>query len=604
MTFDTSAGLSWNVSGSTTNSDSESVSYTNSSLLGNNISIKSKSDTTVSGGVVTAENKLNLDIGGNLTVESLQDTSNSSSYTLGISMNGGKDGITGAGNNFNINKSKSKWVAEQTSLTGGSVDINVEKKTTLTGALIASTSENADLKLTTGSLEYSDLKDSERSYGVGGGVNGGSSKSVDGNYNLSDKRQKNFATIGEGTITVKDPSTGSGTGLEGLNRNVEIAQYETKKETGLQGSFRVDDTTVDMIAHPIKTGENLVSSLQQGYRDAKETTLSTAVKTGNLYKGLKEGDGLTWESQEERVERLSLKLKMDQIEDAFGGDSILERKRNVIDGELELSGYVKGDLLNITDPEKLGQGSANLRSDIGEVYDELNKDISVLNFDSQYDEVIDGYNKKMSKLQLEIDTIKIDGPITKEESLIIKNKEKEISSLYDSSLQYEKYKEDRKLIREYVDNTPKEQFVNETVSKLCNPLAYWAVGTDKGYEDRSIKTFYKEELIKGNIGSVNKDGKANAYWGTGGNKWAENYNITRTIKNSDKTPLSKTQIANFINENNGKTVILYTDKKNAGNGTHYHAGKVTNNQIMNYDNNRRPNTLIKVIDKPVYKISY
>ena len=66
--------------------------------------------------------------------------------------------------------------------------------------------------------------------------------SVDGNYSLSDKRQKNFATIGEGEIIVRDGNAD----LSGLNRDVSIAQYETKKETGLEGSFRFDDTTVKM----------------------------------------------------------------------------------------------------------------------------------------------------------------------------------------------------------------------------------------------------------------------------------------------------------------------------------------------------------------------
>jgi len=126
-------------------------------------------------------------------------------------------------------------------------------------------STNSDLTLTTGNLEYKDLKDSEKSYGVGGGVNGGSSKSVDGNYNLSDKRQKNFATIGEGTIVVKDPSThstssgttGSGTGLEGLNRDVDIAQYTTKKDPGLKGNFKVDNTLVNTLIHPKDTAKIL-----------------------------------------------------------------------------------------------------------------------------------------------------------------------------------------------------------------------------------------------------------------------------------------------------------------------------------------------------------
>jgi filamentous hemagglutinin len=131
----------------------------------------------------------------------------------------------------NLSKSESKWVKEQTSLTGGKVDIDVEDKTTLKGAVIASThstgsGQAGDLTLETGSLEYSNIKDKDKSYSVGGGMDVGtkSDKSY-GNYEFSDKKQTNFATIGEGTIIVKD----SETDLTDLKRDITLAQYNTKE---------------------------------------------------------------------------------------------------------------------------------------------------------------------------------------------------------------------------------------------------------------------------------------------------------------------------------------------------------------------------------------
>ena len=299
--LNTSTGFSFSMSGDKTWTGAESVSYTNSQLNGNNIKIKSSSDTLVSGAVVNAANNLDLDIGGNLTVESKQDTSKSHSVTIGASMGGGKEGVDNGGANFNISKSSSKWVNEQTSLTGGTVNIDVENKTTLTGAMIASTT--GDLTLSTGSFEYSNLLDKNRSYGIGGGVGGGvsinydkppedrtsASYNLDGNYSLSDKRQKNFATIGEGTITVRDASTGSATGLEGLNRDVSIAQYETKKETGFEGNFRVDNTTVEMIGNtvdaimnPQQAAEDLAKKAEQAYTDVAGTTSLIIAEGGEL----------------------------------------------------------------------------------------------------------------------------------------------------------------------------------------------------------------------------------------------------------------------------------------------------------------------------------
>ena len=90
---------------------------TNSHLNASNITIKSSEDTTVRGGVVAAENNLTMDVDGNLTVESVQDRSKNNSWTLGVS--GGYGGGSGnIGVNGNMSKGSSKWVSEQTSLSG------------------------------------------------------------------------------------------------------------------------------------------------------------------------------------------------------------------------------------------------------------------------------------------------------------------------------------------------------------------------------------------------------------------------------------------------------------------------------------------------------
>lgn len=153
----------------------------------------------------------------NLVIEPLQDKSSSSSCSYGV--NGGYseskygDGkTTSSGNfsgNFSVSSSTKKWVTEQTSLTGNSVNIYVENKTILKGAVIASTSN--DLTLDTGSFEYINIKDKDISYNFGGGANAGANYtgkpdeknntwSVNASYGFSQKRQTNFATIGEGRL--------------------------------------------------------------------------------------------------------------------------------------------------------------------------------------------------------------------------------------------------------------------------------------------------------------------------------------------------------------------------------------------------------------------
>jgi hypothetical protein len=163
-------------------------------------------------------------------------------------------------------------LTEQTSLAcSGAVDIYVEDKITLTKAVIAS--DTGDLMLDTGSFEYSNIKGNDRSYNVGGGINfgGNSSKAGDdpvknkvtyniiGNYGFSDSRQTNFATIGEGTITVRDGEAD----LSKLNRDTTISQYNTK-DGGLQGGFSVDTATVNLIAHPENTVVNTAKAVEKG----------------------------------------------------------------------------------------------------------------------------------------------------------------------------------------------------------------------------------------------------------------------------------------------------------------------------------------------------
>ena len=268
-------GASANISADFTTSGSESTSWTNSTLDGSNITIKSAKDTTVRGGNVTAANELTLDTGGNLTVESVQDTSRNKSVTIGVSAGGSRSGDN-VGANLNISQEKSAWVNtptsdnptlnSQTSLKGGSVDIYVEDNTMLKGALITSTT--GDLVLSTGTLEYENIQDRISKFNLGAGIGFDSTNTagtqgtnnpqvgvgampenkpgthgttdVSGGFNslsvgFSDKRQTNFATIGAGLITVRDTDID----LSKLNRDETVSQYGTM-DAGVQLSADKD----------------------------------------------------------------------------------------------------------------------------------------------------------------------------------------------------------------------------------------------------------------------------------------------------------------------------------------------------------------------------
>ena len=159
-------------------------------------------------------------------------------------------------------------------------------------------SDTGDLMLDTGSFEYSNIKGNDRSYNVGGGVNvgGNSSKAGDdpvknkvtynvrGNYGFSDSRQTNFATIGEGNITVRD-----GGSTDKLNRDTTATQIITS-DTGMKGGATVDSDTINLLTtNPVTTVDNAIDSaagiafkaITDGANVVNDTMV-VAEKTGNL----------------------------------------------------------------------------------------------------------------------------------------------------------------------------------------------------------------------------------------------------------------------------------------------------------------------------------
>ena len=82
-------------------------------------------DTTLTGAVLEGTD-VTMTVGGDLTMASLQDTSKSKGSSSGFSIGGGAGGVSSAGVNAGQSSGNSKWVNEQTAVTGtGSVTINV-----------------------------------------------------------------------------------------------------------------------------------------------------------------------------------------------------------------------------------------------------------------------------------------------------------------------------------------------------------------------------------------------------------------------------------------------------------------------------------------------
>jgi len=151
--------------------NSESVIQHNSHISGSgNVSINSGGDTNIKGGQVAGKAVI-ADIGGDLNIESRQDTVHVRNKSDSYSMGGGADKARNTGSAYNMgdwnlgySKDRSKYdyasVIEQSGIYAGAdgFDIKVKNNTDLKGAVIAGEAEAAKNRLETGSLTTSDIE--------------------------------------------------------------------------------------------------------------------------------------------------------------------------------------------------------------------------------------------------------------------------------------------------------------------------------------------------------------------------------------------------------------------------------------------------------------
>ena len=131
------------------------------------ISLESGKDTTLRGGRVSA-GQVTVQAGGNLSIESLQDTDTyrSQSHSTGSSFSTGTSRATAHHGKWMIGKSEENTdshyasVTEQAGIHAGAngYDITVKGNTNLTGGLIDSTAAKEKNSLTTGTLSWADVQ--------------------------------------------------------------------------------------------------------------------------------------------------------------------------------------------------------------------------------------------------------------------------------------------------------------------------------------------------------------------------------------------------------------------------------------------------------------
>jgi len=229
------------------NADGSDVNWTNARVeAGNQVAMTSGSDTTLKGAVVAAP-QITANVGGNLNIESLQDTSryNGKQQSLGGSITVG----AGVGGSFSAGKSNidSNYasVAGQSGIKAGDEGFNVSVKgnTDLKGAVIAGTQAAVDQDKnrfqTGGVLTASDIQNQASYSAKSAGINIGSSVSLDG------KLAPGGASAGIGRDS---GNAGSSTkaGISGIAGNKDARTGDV--ETGIGKIFDADKVQKDINA--------------------------------------------------------------------------------------------------------------------------------------------------------------------------------------------------------------------------------------------------------------------------------------------------------------------------------------------------------------------
>jgi filamentous hemagglutinin len=220
--------------------DGEDTFYTNSQVkAGQQITVTSGGDTTLQGAVVKAD-QVKADVGGNLNIASLQDTSTytSEQKSMGGSISVGFGKMSGS---FNASKSNIdsdfKSVGEQSGIKAGDggFQVNVGGNTTLNGSVIAGSQaaveQGKNSFNTGGTLSISDIQNTASYEAKSVSISVGTSQQPSGKLGMSG------LGIGVGSDSGNASSTSSA-GISGIAGNTAVRS--TDAETGLARIFDAD----------------------------------------------------------------------------------------------------------------------------------------------------------------------------------------------------------------------------------------------------------------------------------------------------------------------------------------------------------------------------
>jgi len=314
--------LNLSASGGKGRGDGEDTFYTNTQVkAGDQVSITSGGDTTLQGAVVKA-NQVKADVGGNLLIQSLQDSSTytSKQESMGGSLSVGFGKMSGSFNASQSNiDSNFNSVGQQSGIKAGDggFQVNVAGNTSLNGSVIASTDkaviDGKNSFTAGGTLTIADIQNVASYTAKSVSVSAGTSQQPTGKLDMSG------LGIGVGSDKGEASSTSSG-GISGIAGNTAVRS--TDAEAGLQKIFDADRVQREINAQTQIT-QYFGQQATKAVGDYAQTKLNEAAALRNQ---------ANFEVNEERKNELKAQAK--ELEDNWGDKGVLRVALHTVIGGL------------------------------------------------------------------------------------------------------------------------------------------------------------------------------------------------------------------------------------------------------------------------------
>ncbi len=249
----------------------------------NSVSITSGGDTNIIGSDVSGKH-VSADVGGNLNIASVQDTTvseahqSSTSGGFSISQGGGSGSFSSQHGDAHGNYA---GVNEQAGIQAGDggFDVNVKGNTDLKGAAIASTADPSKNTLTTGTLTYSDIQNHSDYSASSSGFSAGTSGAMPmlSQHDSGSSSATTKSAVSAGTITVTDTANQK-QDIASLNRDTTDTNGTVSKLPDVNNLLT---NQADVMNAANAAGQAVAKDIGT-YASYREASLKDGAKAANL----------------------------------------------------------------------------------------------------------------------------------------------------------------------------------------------------------------------------------------------------------------------------------------------------------------------------------